>query len=226
MSSAGAASTAIVIALSVVAASCASTETTAAVAYRDAEQVSIRPENLARPTATTATTTIASGFATTATSVISTTTTIPLNDDTSDPVDGVFKAMKIFNGCLSDKGTAFIGLPTAGGDPKAPVNDSGYISDLIECAAVSQIQGAFQELQSASDNIPVDEIEDRNRGLVEWADCLKGRGWKLAALKPDSRGLLQIPRDLSPPAGQTILESDDMQECRDIAVTRLEAGTP
>jgi len=215
------------VVMSVVAASCASPDTTTQLVYRDAEQVSINPQNLAQPLKVEVPTSVIpdSGVATAATTT-TTTTTIPLNDDTSDPIDGVFKAMQIFNGCLSDKGTAFIGIPTAGGDPKDPVNDSRYISDLIECAAISQIQGAFQQLQTASDNIPADQIEDRNRGLVEWADCLKGRGWRLAALSPDRRGLLQIPRDLSPPDGQAILDSDDMQECRDIAVDRLEAGTP
>jgi len=210
--------------------------------YRDAEQVSIKPENLAHPTTTATTTTVAptstpgsgsegsvpadSTRSPTTTTSPPATTTIPLNADTSDPVDGLFAAMKVFNGCLTDKGTAFIGIPTAGGDPQDPVNDSQYINDLIECAAVSQIQGAFQKLQTASDNIPADEIEGRNRGLVQWADCLKGRGWKIGDLKPDARGLLQIPQDLTPPQGQSILESDDMKECRDIAVAQVESESP
>ena len=223
------------------AASCgSSTVSTSAVVYRDAEQVSIKPENIVHPTtsAPVATTTQAGGNesasapvgqdasqSAASTTTVPATTTIPLNADNSDPIDGVFSAMKVFNGCLKDKGTSFIGIPVAGGDPQDPVNDSQYISDLVECAAVSQIQGAFESLQSASDNIPADEIEGRNRGLVKWADCLKGRGWKLGELKPDARGLLQIPQELQPPSGQSILESDDMQECRDIAAAELEAET-
>jgi len=217
-----------------------STVSTADVVYRDAEQVSIKPENLAHPIATapsTAAPPASNGESASApvdssgsdvtpnTTTAPPTTTIPLNADDSDPIDGVFAAMKIFNSCLKDNGTSFIGIPVAGGDPQDPVNDSQYISDLIECAAVSQIQGAFQSLQTASDNIPADEIEGRNRGLVIWADCLKGRGWKIGELKPDTRGLLQIPQELQPPNGQSILESDDMQECRDIAAAELETET-
>jgi len=226
--------------LVLLAASCgSSTVSTSAVVYRDADQVSIKPENIVHPTTSApATTTSQAGGTESASapvgqnesqSAAATTTapatTIPLNVDDSDPVDGVFAAMKIFNGCLKDKGTSFIGIPVAGGDPQDPANDSQYISDLVECAAVSQIQGAFQSLQSASDDIPADEIEGRNRGLVEWAGCLKGRGWRLGELKPDARGLLQIPQELQPPSGQSILESDDMQECRNIATAELEAET-
>jgi len=225
------------MALALIASACAAGgATAAAVVYRDAEQVRIKPENLAHPTTTSPPLAVdteaplssesASSPATTTSAPADTTTTIPLNADTSDPVDGVFAAMKIFNDCLKDNGTSFIGIPTAGGDPQAPVNDSQYIADLIECAAVSQIQGAFQTLQSANDNVPADEIETRNRGLVKWADCLKGRGWKLDPLTPDARGLLQISQDMTPPNGESILESDDLQECREIATADLEAETP
>ncbi len=229
------AAAAVVTTFALITSACTSATTTAEIVYRDAEQVSVKPQNLVRPTTLVSTTVRPTPLPATADSAGSgggeqestvATTTIPLNEDSIDPIDGVFTAMKIFNSCLSDKGIAFIGLPVSGGDPQDPVNDSQYIDNLIECAAVSQIQGAFQNLQTADENIPADEIEGRNRGLIEWADCLKGRGWKLGELKPDSRGLLQIPQDLTPEDGQTILESNDMQECRDIAVARVEAETP
>ncbi len=67
-----------------------------------------------------------------------------------------------------------------------------------------------------------EEIEERNRGLVVWADCMRGRGWTIDDLVPDDSGLLQ-PEGLTPPEGESLLGSDDMSECASTAQAEVEA---
>ncbi len=215
----------------VVASACGSSSPPAETALRDANQVAINPDDVATTTTTVAATTTAAGTPDTgpdAESDPTTTTTsiIPLNDDGPDAIDNLFSSMQVFNDCLNDNGQSFIGLPVAvddGGDASTPQNDPKYIEALVECAAVSQIQGALAGAAEAGANIPNDEIEFTNRTLLHWSDCMKGRGWTLAEFLPDDRGLLQLTADMTPPAGETLLDSDDLQECREIATAQAEA---
>ncbi len=214
----------------VVASACGSSSPPAATAIRDANEVAINPDDVATTTTIATTTTAddtpdADAAAELDPTSTTTTSTIPLNDDEPDAIDNLFSAASIFNSCLSDNGQSFIGVPAEGDDASAPQMDPKYIEALIECAAVSQIQGALDELANFGASIPNDEIEITNRTLLLWSDCMKGRAWTLGELLPDDRGLLQIPTELTPPAGENILDSDDLQECRVIATEQAEAET-
>lgn len=150
------------------------------------------------------------------------TTTLPQNEVTQEEsIDDLFAAMRTFNSCLEDEGQPFIGF-----DPEAPADDPrqapAYLEALQKCAAVSQIQEALASVDLGSEGKTPEEIEQQNRGLVSFTDCLKGRGWNPAPMEPDENGLLQIG-DLGPPDGESIFESDDMDECRRIGQDDAEA---
>ena len=146
--------------------------------------------------------------------------TIPQNEEEEgSEVTNLFSALRIFTDCLSDEGQSFIGIPDPSAEPDDPVNDAGYLAALGKCAALSNIQQALASFTETSDNLDPEEIQDRNEGLVIWADCMEGRGWTIGALEPDSKGLLS-PGDLTPPDGESLLESDDLQECASDALAQ------
>ncbi len=160
------------------------------------------------------------GDGSTSGSTTSTTTssTLPQNEESGGEVGALLDALEIFNECLLDKDVEFIGIPgQAGGDtdPDNPVNAPEYLTALGECAAVSNIINVMQEAQAANESLtdPV-EIEDRNRGLVAWAECMEGRGWTVE-LTANANGLLS-PQP-TPPEGESLMGSDDLRECADQA---------
>lgn len=142
--------------------------------------------------------------------------TIPQNEEDAGDPQNLFSAMRVFNECLADEGTAFMGVPDATLEADNPVNDPEYLDALQRCAGLSNIQQAFADFQQANADLSQDEIEERNRGLVVWADCMRGRGWAIDDLVPDEEGLLQ-PQGLTPPEGESLIGSDDMQECASTA---------
>lgn len=148
--------------------------------------------------------------------------TVPQNEEEAGDPQSLFSAMRIFNECLSDEGTAFIGIPDDTLEADDPVNDPEYLDALQKCAGISNIQQAFADFQQANSNMNQEEIEERNRGLVVWADCMRGRGWTIDDLVPDDSGLLQ-PEGLTPPEGESLLGSDDMSECASTAQAEVEA---
>ncbi len=144
----------------------------------------------------------------------SSTSTLPQNEEEGGEINDMMTALSVFNECLADRGTEFLGLPD-GTDTDSPLNDPGYIENLQDCAAVSQIQQAFQDVQAARNEITdPEEIEEANRGLVIWAECMEGRGWTVE-LTANEVGLL-APNP-TPPDGESILDSNDMQACADLA---------
>ena len=149
-------------------------------------------------------------------------TTLPQNEESQEEkVDDLFTAMRTFNSCLEDEGTSFLGY-----DPEAPADDPrqapAYLEALQKCAAVSQIQEAVASVDLGSEGKTPEEIEEQNRGLVAFTDCLKGRGWNPPPMEPDENGLLQVG-DLGPPEGESIFDSDDMDECRRIGQEQADA---
>ncbi|MEM7140019.1 MAG: hypothetical protein AAF548_03240 [Actinomycetota bacterium] len=142
--------------------------------------------------------------------------TIPTDEEEDAGVGNLFVALSSFTSCLEVEGYEFIGQPSQDREPTDPVNDPGYIEALSTCAATSNIAQAFQEFQTASDNLSPEEIEERNRQLVFWIDCMEGRGWIIGEPSVDAKGLQQ-PTDLTPPDGESVLGSDDLQECAGVA---------
>lgn len=116
--------------------------------------------------------------------------TIPDGEEQT-PEGEFFDSVGVFMSCLDTEGYGFIGIPN-GGDVSEPVNDPGYLSALGTCAAKSEIQATMAAAQDTS-RFTAEEIEERNRGFVEFVDCLRGRGWIIPELTPDENGSLQPP---------------------------------
>ena len=131
--------------------------------------------------------------------------------------------MRVFNDCLDDEGTAFVGDPRTA-EPGSPAADPAYLESLSKCAALSNIAEAFASFQETSENLTQEEILERNEGLVIWKDCMEGRGWIIGELVADERGLLN-PGQMEGPAGESPLDSDDMQECANTAIDEAEVET-
>jgi predicted nucleic acid-binding Zn ribbon protein len=141
--------------------------------------------------------------------------TVPLAKD--DPTTAFFKAGQSFQQCLKDNGTTFRGAPDAS-NPDSPTNEPGYIKDLSTCAAKSGIVQAMTDMQKAQEAMSPAEIEKQNKGYLKWRTCMIGKGWVIGEPKPDAQGRLfsfsggQGPQ-ITPPAGQSLLDSKDMQSC-------------
>lgn len=150
--------------------------------------------------------------------------TVPTGDEGDEfGVGGLFGALSTFSSCLEVEGYQFIGPPDPDGEPTDPVNDPGYGEALGRCAATSNIQQAFRDFQNASENLTTEQIETRNRTLVFWIDCMEGRGWVIGEPSVDANGLQQ-PTDLTPPDGESIMGSDDLEECAGVAQEEYEAS--
>jgi hypothetical protein len=144
--------------------------------------------------------------------------TIPLAG--VDPTTKFFGAVSTFQSCLKELGVKFIGVPDQS-NPNSPTNDPTYLDNLGTCAAKSNILQALKDQQAAQDNLTPDEIKTQNKGYLVWRDCMIGRGWGIPEPKPDSKGRLfsfgsgdgsSVPA-FTPPAGQDLLSSPDLQEC-------------
>jgi hypothetical protein len=144
--------------------------------------------------------------------------TIPLAS--ADPTTKFFGALSTFQSCLKGLNVKFIGVPDQS-NPKSPTNDPTYIKGLSTCAAKSNIVQALKDQQTAQDNLTPAEIKTQNKGYLVWRDCMIGRGWGIPEPKPDSKGRLfsfgagdgsSVPA-FTPPPGQDILTSSDVQEC-------------
>ena len=146
--------------------------------------------------------------------------TIPLSED--DPQTAFFKAAQVFQQCLDDEGFEFIGVPDAA-NPNAPSNDPDYLAALGTCAAKSNIIQALENVQKAEDAMTPAEIEERNEQYLEWRECMIGKGWGIPEPTPDERGRLFSfsgaaqggGPQFDPPAGESLLDSDDFGDCID-----------
>ena len=145
--------------------------------------------------------------------------TVPLAKE--DPTTKFFSALGIFQSCLKGLGTKFIGVPERARIPNSPANNPDYIKALSTCAAKSNIVKALQDQQTAQDNLTPAQIETQNKGYLVWRDCMIARGWGIPKPKPDAKGRLfafgagggsSVP-NFTPPPGQDILTSSDVQQC-------------
>jgi hypothetical protein len=137
-----------------------------------------------------------------------------------DPTTKFFKALGVFQACLKGLNVKFIGVPSAS-NPNSPANNPDYIKALSTCAAKSNIVQALKDQQSAQDNLTPAQVETQNKGFLKWRDCMIARGWGIPEPKPDAKGRLfafgagggsSVP-NFTPPPGQDILSSPDVQQC-------------
>lgn len=142
--------------------------------------------------------------------------TIPLAKQS--PTTALFTALASFQGCLAGMGVTFIGIPNAKG-AGTPVNDPNYVKALATCASKSNILNALKAAQSSQDNLTPAQVKKQNKAYIQWRKCMIGRGWKIPEPTPNAKGLLfsfggtgEGPQ-LTPPPGQTLLSSPDLQAC-------------
>ena len=156
--------------------------------------------------------------------------TIPLAQQ--DPTTKFFGALSTFQSCLKGLGVKFIGVPDQK-NPNSPTNDPNYIKGLSTCAAKSNIVQALKDQQSAQDNLTPAQIKQQNKGYLAWRDCMIGKGWGIPEPKPDSKGRLfsfgagggsSVPA-FTPPPGQDILTSSDVQACAQEAQKKVPANS-
>jgi hypothetical protein len=127
----------------------------------------------------------------------------------------------------------FIGIPDAS-NPKSPTNDKSYIDALSKCAAKSNILQALKDYGTFQDNLTPAQIKLQNKGYLEWRKCMIGRGWGIPEPKPDSKGRLfsigtassgNSTPNFTPPPGEDIVTSGDVQECASEAVKKVPEAT-
>ena len=140
--------------------------------------------------------------------------TVPLAQQ--NPTTAFFAAITTFQSCLKGLGVTFIGAPDAS-NPNSPTNDPTYIQHLTTCAAKSNILQALKNASTAQDNLTPAQIAIENKAYLKWRDCMIGRGWGIPTPTPDSKGRLfsfgASNINFTPPPGQTLLSSSDIQIC-------------
>jgi len=149
--------------------------------------------------------------------------TIPLAKQ--DPTTAMFTALNVFQSCLQGLGVKFVGAPDRS-NPSSPTNNPTYIKNLTTCAAKSNILQALKNVQAAQDNLTPAEIKKENQQYLSWRTCMIGRGWGIPKPTPNDRGLLfsfggtgsgsggsNAGSGFTPPPGQSLLSSSDLQEC-------------
>lgn len=143
--------------------------------------------------------------------------TVPLAQQ--NPTTALFTAIGAFQACLTGLGESFIGIPNAK-NPNTPADNPTYIKALTTCASKSNILNALKAAQSSQDNLTPAQVKKENKDYLKWRTCMIGRGWKIPEPTPNTKGLLfsfggtggGVP-DYTPPPGQTLLSSPDLQAC-------------
>jgi hypothetical protein len=157
--------------------------------------------------------------------------TIPLAHQ--DAQTKFFGALSSFSSCLKGLGVKFIGVPDAK-NPNSPTNDPNYLSALGKCAAKSNILQALKDYGTFQDNLTPAQIKLQNKGYLAWRKCMIGRGWGIPEPKPDSKGRLfsigtassgNSPPAFTPPPGQDIVTSSDVQDCANEAAKKVPEAT-
>jgi hypothetical protein len=157
--------------------------------------------------------------------------TIPLASQ--DAQTKFFAALSSFSSCLKGLGVKFIGIPDAK-NPKSPTNDKNYIDALSKCAAKSNILQALKDYGTFQDNLTPDQIKIQNKGYLLWRKCMIGRGWGIPEPKPDAKGRLFSfsasgngggTPNFTPPPGQDIVTSGDVQDCASEAAKKVPEAT-
>ena len=143
--------------------------------------------------------------------------TIPLAKQ--NPTTALFSAVATFQSCLTGRGVTFQGAPNPK-DPNSPANDPNYVKSLVACAAQSHILQALKAEQSAQDNLTPTQVKTENNDYLKWRKCMIARGWGIPTPTPNAKGLLfsfggtsGSSQQFTPPAGQSIISSPDLQAC-------------
>jgi hypothetical protein len=143
--------------------------------------------------------------------------TVPLAKQ--NPTTALFSAIGVFQGCLQQQGVTFVGAPNPS-DPSSPANNPNYLKTLGTCAARSDIVQALKAAQTAQDNLTPSQIKTENQYYLSWRKCMIARGWGIPTPTPNSKGMLFSfgtsgggATNFTPPPGQSILSSSDMQDC-------------
>jgi hypothetical protein len=143
--------------------------------------------------------------------------TIPLAKQ--NPTTALFSAVATFQSCLSGRGVTFQGAPDPK-NPNSPANDPSYVKNLVACAAQSKILQALKAAQSAQDNLTPKQVKTENNDYLKWRKCMQARGWGIPTPTPNAKGLLfsfggtgGSSMNFTPPAGQSIISSPDLQAC-------------
>jgi hypothetical protein len=150
-----------------------------------------------------------------------TATTIPLAKQ--DPTTALFTAIGVFQSCLKGLGVTFAGAPSAG-NPNSPANSPSYIKSLTTCAAQSNILQALKSEQTAQTDLTPKQVANENKIYVKWRACMISRGWGVPKPTPNAQGALFSfgtsgggAAQLTPPPGQSLLSSPDIQACVQLA---------
>jgi hypothetical protein len=144
------------------------------------------------------------------------TTTIPLAK--KDPTTEFFQATSSFSACLKGLGVTFVGAPDPS-HPNSPANDPTYLKALQKCAAQSNILQALKDFQASQNNLTPKQIQQENQQYLRWRTCMIARGWTIPQPTPDSQGrLFSINTggsgpQITPPPGQSVFNSPDIQAC-------------
>jgi len=145
-----------------------------------------------------------------------TTTTLPQTEELT-PQQELFQAIEVFQSCMDAEGISFIGVPDPSLGDDAPQNQQAYIDTLILCATRSDIQNKIAAANAAQADLTPEEVEEQNRSFLAVRECLVGRGWIIPEPVPNENGLLfggiQQTQQWEPPAGETLIDSDDIAEC-------------
>jgi hypothetical protein len=143
-------------------------------------------------------------------------TTIPLAKQ--DPTTALFTAIGVFQSCLKGLGVTFQGAPSAN-NPNSPTNNPSYLKNLTTCAAQSNIVQALKSEQTAQQDLTPKQVANENKIYLKWRTCMIARGWGVPEPKPDAKGALFSfgtgggGPELTPPPGQSLLSSPDVQAC-------------
>lgn len=147
----------------------------------------------------------------------STIDTVPLAKQ--NPTTALFTAIGTFQSCLASMGVTFIGIPSAA-HPNSAADNPSYIKSLTTCAAKSNILQALKSAQSAQENLTPAQVKKENKDYLRWRTCMISRGWGIPEPTPNQKGLLfsfgGTGGDLTkftPPPGQSLLSSPDLQAC-------------
>jgi hypothetical protein len=155
--------------------------------------------------------------------------TVPLAKQ--NPITTLFSSINSFQSCLKGLGVTFIGAPDAS-DPSSGTNSPAYIKSLTTCATQSNILQALKTEETAQDNLTPSQIKHENQEYLVFRKCMIARGWGIPVPKPNANGLLfsfggatgtsggGVPQ-LTPPPGQSILSSSDMEAC----ASKAQSGT-
>ncbi len=120
-------------------------------------------------------------------------------------------ALSVFNGCLSEAGFTFVGIPGQTDDPAA--GEPGYLEALISCNNESGIGNILAEQNTRQQNLTAEQKTSINEAGRRVFECLIDRGWDLGELTPNPNGILTASQFPSIPPSRQDEWQRDLDEC-------------